>query len=168
MAVNLILDHPNIAKIYEWFEDEKRYMLVSELCRGGELFELISEKKFEDKEAGVILKQLVSAINYMHEARVIEDTDETYSIVHRDLKPENILLTDAEDNMPEVKLIDFGTAKKFKWYKEFVDENGAPVDYPIGLKEKVGTLNYMAPEIINLKGEAGVEKVDDPAIYKNF
>ena len=42
VAVNLILNHPNIAHIYEWFEDEKRFMLVSELCRGGELFEMIS------------------------------------------------------------------------------------------------------------------------------
>lgn len=116
VAVNLILDHPNIAKIHEWFEDEKRYMLVSELCPGGELFQLIAEKKFETREAGIILKQLVSAINYMHSPRNIEGSDDQFSIVHRDLKPENILLTDAEDQMPEIKLIDFGTAKKFKWH----------------------------------------------------
>ena len=68
MAVNIILNHPNIAQIYEWFEDEKRFMLVSELCRGGELFDLISkDKKFESREAGIILKQLVSSVVYMHE-----------------------------------------------------------------------------------------------------
>jgi serine/threonine protein kinase len=65
--------------------------------------------------------------------------------VHRDLKPENILLTDADEMLPEIKIIDFGTAKKFK-YHEF-DDNTL---YPIGLKERVGTLNYMAPEILKL------------------
>ncbi len=32
------LDHPNILKMYEFFEDEKRYYLVTELCGGGELY----------------------------------------------------------------------------------------------------------------------------------
>lgn len=36
------LDHPNILKMYEFFEDEKRFYLVSELCTGGELFDEIS------------------------------------------------------------------------------------------------------------------------------
>lgn len=38
VAVNLMLNHPNIAKIFEWYEDENRYMLISELVKGGELF----------------------------------------------------------------------------------------------------------------------------------
>lgn len=61
-----MLNHPNIAKIFEWYEDENRYMLISELVKGGELFELITEKKFEEREAGIILKQIVSTVNYMH------------------------------------------------------------------------------------------------------
>jgi calcium-dependent protein kinase len=37
------LDHPNIIKLYETFEDEKNVYLIMELCLGGELFDKISE-----------------------------------------------------------------------------------------------------------------------------
>jgi calcium-dependent protein kinase len=39
------LDHPNILKLYEFYEDEKRFYLVTELCSGGELYEEINNKK---------------------------------------------------------------------------------------------------------------------------
>lgn len=164
VAVNLMLNHPNIAKIYEWYEDENRYMLISELVKGGELFELITEKKFEPREAGIILKQIVSTINYMHNPPKdeLQPNADKYGLVHRDLKPENILLTDSDDSLPEIKLIDFGTAKKFEYY-DFNNSSlisTGTIKYPIGLKEKVGTLNYMAPEIMSL--ESGHNKKDDP------
>ena len=37
----LVQDHPNIIKMHEFFEDEKRYYLVTEICKGGELFDEI-------------------------------------------------------------------------------------------------------------------------------
>ena len=36
------LDHPNILKIYEFYESEKYYFVVSEICSGGELFDEIT------------------------------------------------------------------------------------------------------------------------------
>ena len=38
------LDHPNIIKLYEIFEDASRYYLITELCKGGELFDLVIEQ----------------------------------------------------------------------------------------------------------------------------
>lgn len=38
------MDHPNILKLYEFFQDYKRYFLVTELCNGGELFERIASE----------------------------------------------------------------------------------------------------------------------------
>ena len=35
------LDHPNILKIYEFFEDENRYFIITDICLGGELFDYI-------------------------------------------------------------------------------------------------------------------------------
>ena len=77
------LDHPNIVKMFEFFEDDKRYYIVQEICKGGELFEeILARGKFTEQNAAVLIKQVLSCINYCH----------ANNIVHRDLKPENILL----------------------------------------------------------------------------
>ena len=62
------------------------------------------QKKFEQFEAAIILKQILSAIAFMHDDK---------QIVHRDLKPENILL-EQEGSIENIRLIDFGTCKPFK------------------------------------------------------
>ena len=81
------LDHPNILKMYEFFEDTKRYYIVTDICRGGELFdEIIARGKFSEHDTAILIRQILSCINYCH----------TNKIIHRDLKPENILL---ESNM---------------------------------------------------------------------
>ena len=68
------LSHPNIMRIYEYYEDNKHFYIVSEICSGGELFEQISEKgQFTEKEAAHLMKQIISAIVYSH----------TNNIVHR-------------------------------------------------------------------------------------
>jgi calcium-dependent protein kinase len=77
------LDHPNIVKIFEYFEDEKRFYIVTEHIQGGELFdEIIARGKFDERDAAVLMRQLLSCITYCH----------SHNIVHRDLKPENVLL----------------------------------------------------------------------------
>lgn len=94
------LDHPNIVKIFEYFEDDKRFYIVTEHIQGGELFdEIINRGKFGEKDAAVLMKQLLSCVSLIH------DKD----IVHRDLKPENVLLEQSKE-FDQVKVIDFGTA----------------------------------------------------------
>jgi calcium-dependent protein kinase len=81
------LDHPNILRLYEVFEDKKYIYLVTEFCQGGELFdEIIARGRFNERDAAVVIKQLLSAIAYCHNKKVC----------HRDLKPENILIDNKE------------------------------------------------------------------------
>lgn len=50
------MDHPNILKLYEFFQDQKRYFLVTELCNGGELFDKIAEEQyFSETDAAKII-----------------------------------------------------------------------------------------------------------------
>jgi calcium-dependent protein kinase len=51
------LDHPNVLKLFEYFEDEKNVYLVTEACRGGELFDRIIENEFfSEQEAARIFR----------------------------------------------------------------------------------------------------------------
>lgn len=98
------LDHPNIMKMYESYECEKRYYIVQDLSKGGELFDEIAKNRyFTEPNAQEVIKALTSCISYLHHN----------GMMHRDLKPENILLEDTYE-YDKIKLIDFGESVKFK------------------------------------------------------
>ncbi len=121
------LDHPNIVKYYEEIEDGPYIFIVTEFCSGGELFDRIAGKAvFNESEAASIIEKLLCALNHCHSKQ----------IAHRDLKPENILYT-SKDDRAEVKLIDFGLAKK---------KTG---NYAEPYQTMVGTPFYVAPEVID-------------------
>ncbi|CRG93685.1 calcium-dependent protein kinase 2, putative [Plasmodium gallinaceum] len=121
------LDHPNIVKLYETFEDDNFIFLVMELCSGKELFDSIIEQgSFTEKNAATIMKQIFSAIFYLH----------SLNIVHRDIKPENFLFqSESKDSL--LKIIDFGLSKKL-YEGEFTTT-------------KAGTPYYVAPQVLEGK-----------------
>jgi calcium-dependent protein kinase len=72
------LDHPNINKLFEVFEWKQQFVLINELCEGGDLFQIIkSNKSFSEKKVAQIMKEILSGVVYMHKQK----------IMHRDLKP---------------------------------------------------------------------------------
>lgn len=118
------IDHPNIIKLFELYQDDTNYYLITEHCQGGELFERIkSAENFSEKEAADYMKQILSAVYYCHERQ----------IVHRDLKPENLLFDQKKQNA-NIKVIDFGTSRKFDPTKK--------------LTKRLGTPYYIAPEVL--------------------
>ena len=123
------MDHPNIVKIFEFFSTSKAYILITEKCNEGELFnEIKSKGPFNEKTSSYIMYQIFSAINYCHKM----------GIIHRDLKPENILIVKRDKyNLPYVKICDFGTSKIFT--KNSIEN------------QIIGSFNYMAPEVFNKK-----------------
>ncbi|EEA06439.1 calcium-dependent protein kinase, putative [Cryptosporidium muris RN66] len=120
------LDHPNIVKLYETYQDHKNIYLVLEFCSGGELFDrIIQQGNFDEAYAAYLMRQILSAIFYCHE----------HGIVHRDLKPENFLFLNNQNNAP-LKIIDFGLATKF-------NKNNTT------LTTRAGTPYYVAPEVLS-------------------
>ena len=83
------------------FDFEGNFFLVQEFCEGGELYDEIEKlTKFTEKDASLVIKQILGAVSYCHDM----------GIVHRDLKPENIMMEKAGDPST-IKIIDFGGAK---------------------------------------------------------
>lgn len=116
------LDHPNIIRIYEYFESLSHIHIVMEYCSGGEFMtDIIKKHALNELQIKKFIRQILSATNYMHEC----------GIVHRNTKPDNILLED-ETEFAEIKLSDFGTA----------------THYCQGMEERAGTLQFMSPEMI--------------------
>lgn len=149
------LDHPNILKIHESFEDDKNYFVVTEYCDGGELFEEIIEwGKFTEEDAAVLMRQILTCVNYCHKRgfvhRYVQEIGTSafvlaslsffegahgflyFSKSLRDLKPENILL-EKDKGFDQMKICDFGTAKIF-------DEAGGA---KARLKDSVGSPYYI-------------------------
>lgn len=119
------LNHPYIIKLYNHFEDQRNFYLIMELAEGGSLFARLTKlRTFDEKTAAQYLKEVALAVQYLH-------TREP-AIIHRDIKPENIFL----DREGRVKLGDFG-------WSGFNDDIRSTY---------CGTLDYLAPEMIDRKG----------------
>jgi len=92
-----LLDHPNILRIHEVFEDEERICLVLELCRGGHLMDRLMNQRgrfYREQMACKYIHSILTAVAYCH----------ANNVVHRDLKLENVLFeTEARDS--ELKII---------------------------------------------------------------
>ena len=120
------LDHPNIVKYFETFEDYNYVYIVTELCPKGDLFDMMKRKVekdgcFNEFESAKIMQTLLKAINHWH----------SLGITHRDIKPENIMFGD--DDI--LKLIDFGLSRQ-------VQKGGV-------LHGAVGSIYYIAPEVFS-------------------
>ena len=106
--------HKNIVKVEGLKKTKNHYYIIMELCDGGSLksnlekYMNIYKKPFSEKIVQHLMRQIVSAVNYLHGLK----------IVHRDLKLENILVNynSIEDKKnvnllkAEIKIVDFGFA----------------------------------------------------------
>lgn len=126
------IDHPNIVRLYDYFDEEYFFHIVTEFCSGGELFEtIIKNGRLTEHMVVRYMKKMLRAINHLHAS----------NICHRDLKPQNFLFesTDADS---ELKLIDFGLAHRFSEDLHKTKMN---------METFVGTPYFIAPEVLTGK-----------------
>ncbi len=96
-----MMDHPNIAKVFDAGTDETgRPFFVMEYVKGKPITEYADDKKLSLDERLKLFQQVCHAIQHAHHKGVI----------HRDLKPSNVLVS-TQDGGPHAKVIDFGIAK---------------------------------------------------------
>lgn len=100
--------------------------IFEDLVTGGDLFSYVGFKggKLEDVEAAVIIRQVLKALEHLHDR----------GVVHRDLKPDNILITSLADGA-RVVLTDFGAATVV----------GNRLTQQQRMLTQIGTLEYTAP-----------------------
>ncbi|KAL8677549.1 MAG: hypothetical protein Q9186_006036 [Xanthomendoza sp. 1 TL-2023] len=118
--------HPYVVKLYYAFQDQEKLYLILEYAQGGELFtRMLTEGMFPEETAAFYMAEMILALDHLHN---------TVGVVYRDLKPENCLL-DADGHL---LLTDFGLSK-------------VAVDGDYHCRSMTGTLEYMAPEVIQQK-----------------
>ena len=123
------LNHPNITKILEMFEDEKYILIIMEYINGGNLFSFVKKRrKLTEKISKFLFKQIILGIKHIH----------SKNIVHRDVKLENILI----DLNNTIKICDFGIGRILSSPDEL-------------LHDQCGTPMYMAPEILLCSKDKG-------------
>ena len=77
------LDHPNILKLYEFYEDKKNFYLISEFCDQGDLLGKMKKlKSLSEVVVQFLMSKILNAVSYLHQK----------NILHGDIKMENILL----------------------------------------------------------------------------
>jgi eukaryotic-like serine/threonine-protein kinase len=119
------LNHPNIVQVFDFGEEGDVAYIVMEFIRGRELKSFFeSNENFSQKQAVRIMCELLSALDFAHEA----------GIIHRDIKPANVML----DAQSHVKLTDFGVARLTDADRAQSERTAAGT--------MIGTPAYMSPE----------------------
>ncbi len=129
-----LMDHPNIAKVFDGGVHDGRPYFVMELVRGLPITDYCDRANLPTRDRLTLFATVCRAVQHAHQKGVI----------HRDLKPSNILVT-LHDGKPVPKVIDFGVAKAVN---QALTERSLYTRFA----QMVGTPLYMSPEQAELSG----------------
>lgn len=117
----ITLEHPNIIRLYEYFQERNAYFLILEDCPGGDVANLIKNGTMSETDLYSYIGEMINALDYLH----------SQGVAHLDIKPANMLIS----KYGQLKLADFGLAHA---------QLGACTVFK-------GTLHFMAPEVLEKK-----------------
>jgi len=127
------LDHPNINKVKDVFEENGTIYYVMQYLKGGSLKDQVQHHgAYSEQQALIYIRQIASALSYMHARH----------ICHLDVKPDNIMLNDQH----EAVLIDFGIAKHYE--KSGEETHSTPMGLSNGyspIEQYQGSLHDFSP-----------------------
>ncbi|KAG0661376.1 hypothetical protein C6P45_001390 [Maudiozyma exigua] len=112
---------PNITRYYGSYLQNTSLWIIMEYCAGGSLRSLLRPGKIDEKYIGVIMRELLIALSFIHKD----------NIIHRDIKAANVLIS----NDGSIKLCDFGVAAQLNQASN-------------RRQTMAGTPYWMAPEVI--------------------
>jgi len=161
------LDHPNVLRFLEAYDDYKNIYVVTELCLGGDLDQWLEKVKGQVDFAKRVTREVMGALAHCH----------SLGICHRDLKPANILLVRDSMDSP-VRVADFGVAKRCSkgvmarrsaWSLATAGQ-GEPraAKSPLNLARMSsfkGTPEFMAPEVIAILNAKVKRKLNQKIFY---
>lgn len=136
------VNHPNVAKTLDYFEQDDRFYLVEELVDGINLSQFRAKaKRMDPYSVAHIIHHLAKGVAAAHRV----------SVVHRDLKPSNIMV-DATYQLNTIKVTDFGIAKMAE--EELADAAGTGTI--TSSHTMMGALPYLSPEMVQHPKEASL------------
>ncbi len=130
-----LMDHPNIAQVFDaGVTEDARPYFVMELVRGEPITDFCDRHQLSLRQRLKLFQDVCAAIHHAHQK----------GVVHRDLKPSNVMVT-MHDDLPVVKVIDFGVAKAIG--QSLTDQTIYTRFYSM-----IGTPLYMSPEQAEMNG----------------
>ena len=126
------LQHNQIPKLIDYFDQEGEYYLVQEYIEGHDLTEEITQGIKDEEYVTRILKDILEVLSFLH----------NLNLIHRDLKPSNIR---RRTNDNKIVLIDFGSVKEAISQTQIQNNNERP-------PTRINSPGYSPPE--QIAGEA--------------
>ncbi|MGI0479567.1 protein kinase domain-containing protein [Geminocystis sp. CENA526] len=129
------IDHPQIPRLLDYFEEDKHFYLVQSLVKGKNLQQEVKQNGvFNESQVKAFLKEILPVLKYIHSLKMI----------HRDIKPANILRREQDGKLV---LIDFGAVKD-QVNTQLANQNYGQTAFT---QFAVGTMGFAPPEQLAMR-----------------
>ena len=165
--LNLFKDSDCVLKCIASFTENEENYIVTEYCRGGDLYEYLS-RPLTPTLAKYIMKRLINIVYTLHLKHVF----------HGDIKPENFFIKKIDNGKPQIVIGDFGFARVLMDGEKIIPSNCTRYyaskqlrdGEPVGLSEDIYALGRVFQIIISRVGGVGMEpfeKINDLMLVEN-